>query len=502
MSGSVNPARSEWDVIVVGGAPPGETISLYSSQAGLSVALVEQDRVGGECLFWACMPSKALLLPVQARNLAIDLPGMRQLVNGRRVDAGAVMARRDEITYNHDDKEPVDLMLSNDIDVIRGRGRLVGQRTVEVSDDGRTREISARQAVVLSPGTDAAVPPIPGLADARPWRSRDVTNMHEVPRRVVVIGGGVVACEAATWLRGLGVEELTLVFPGERLLAMKEPFVGELVHDAFAADGIRVRTDTPVTGVSRERVEDQGIGRSHGGPVTVTVGDGEELVADEVLVATGRVPNSRDIGLETVGVRTTDRGFVEVDDHLTVPGTDWLYVLGDLTGRALLTHMGKYHARIAGEVIAARAAGRPLDERPYNPYTDLADQDGAPQVIFCDPEVASVGLTETEALDREIPVEVVERDFAGIDGARLAREHYVGRAKLVVDTAADTLVGATFVGPGVSELLHAATVAVTGKVPVSALRHAVASFPTISEIWLYLLEELRARRGQAGRGAA
>ncbi|MEV4620409.1 NAD(P)/FAD-dependent oxidoreductase [Asanoa sp. NPDC049573] len=494
MSGSINPARSQWDVIVVGGAPPGETISLYSSQAGLSVALVEQDRVGGECLFWACMPSKAMLLPVQARNLAVDLPGMRQLVNGRRVDAEAVLARRDEITFNHDDKQSVDLMLSNDVDVIRGRGRLVGPRRVEVSDNGRTREITADKAVVLSPGTDGAMPPITGLADARPWRSRDVTNMHDVPRRMVVIGGGVVACEAATWLRGLGVEELTLVFPGERLLATKEPFVGGLVRDAFEADGITVLTGTPVHEVRRERVDDRGIGRTHGGEATVSVGDGETLVADEVLVATGRVPNSRDIGLEAVGVRTTDRGFVEVDDHMTVPGTDWLYVLGDLTGRALLTHMGKYHARIAGEVIAARAAGRPLDERPYNPYTDQADKDGAPQVIFCDPEVASVGLTEAEALDRDIPVEVVERDFAGIDGARLAREHYVGRAKLVVNNADDTLVGATFVGSGMSELLHGASVAVVGKVPISALRHVVASFPTISEIWLYLLEELRQRR--------
>ncbi|GIF52830.1 dihydrolipoamide dehydrogenase [Asanoa ferruginea] len=497
MNGSINPARSEWDVIVVGGAPPGETISLYSSFAGLSVALVEQDRVGGECLFWACMPSKAMLLPVHARNLAVDLPGMRQLVNGRRVDADAVLARRDEITYNHDDKQSVDLMLSHDVDVLRGRGRLVGPKTVEVSDDGRTREITATQAVVLSPGTDGALPPITGLADARPWRSRDVTNMHEVPRRMVVIGGGVVACEAATWLRGLGVEELTLVFPGERLLEMKEPFVGELVRQAFEADGITVRTGTPVHEVLREKVDDRGIGRTHGDEVTVTVGDGERLVADEVLVATGRVPNSRDIGLEAVGVPTTDRGFVEVDDHLTVPGTDWLYVLGDLNGRALLTHMGKYHARIAGEVIAARAAGKPLDERPFNPYTDQADKDGAPQVVFCDPEVASVGLTEAEALDREIPVEVVERDFAGIDGARLAREHYVGRAKLVIDNSTDTLVGVTFVGSGVSELLHAATVAVVGKVPVSVLRHAVASFPTISEIWLYLLEELRQRRAAA-----
>ncbi|GAA1894323.1 dihydrolipoyl dehydrogenase family protein [Asanoa iriomotensis] len=497
MTGSINPARSEWDVVVVGGAPPGETISLYSSQAGLSVALVEQDRVGGECLFWACMPSKAMLLPVQVRNLAVDTPGMKQLVNDRRVDAEAVLMRRDEITYNHDDKQSVDLMLSHDVDVIRGRARLVGPRTVEVSDNGRTREITARRAVVLSPGTDAAVPPIPGLAEAKPWRSRDVTNMHEVPQRVVVIGGGVVACEAATWLRGLGVEELTLVFPGERLLGMKEPFAGELVYDAFTADGIKVRTGTPVTGVSRERVDDRGIGRVHGGEVTVTVGEGEQIVADEVLVATGRVPNSREIGLETVGVEPTSRGFVEVDDHLTVPGTDWLYVLGDLNGRALLTHMGKYHARVAGEVIAARAAGRPLDERPYNPFTDIADQDGAPQVVFCDPEVASVGLTEAEALDRELPVEVVERDFVGIDGARLAREHYVGRAKLVVDNARDTLVGATFVGSGVSELLHAATVAVIGKVPTSALRHAVASFPTISEIWLYLLEELRAQRRAA-----
>jgi dihydrolipoamide dehydrogenase len=232
----------------------------------------------------------------------------------------------------------------------------------------------------------------------------------------------------------------------------------------------------------------------HGGEVTVTLDNGNTITVDEIIVAAGRTPNSDDVGLETVGLQP--KGYVTVDDHFAVQGVDgnWLYAIGDLIGRALLTHMGKYQARLCGEVIAARATGKPLDESGYNPHTDVADHGAVPQVTFTDPEVGSVGLTEQEAHDAGIDVETVEYDMASLAGTYLLSDDYKGRAKLVVDRASDTLVGATFVGAGISELVHSATVAVVGRVPVAALWHAVPSYPTVSEVWLRLLETLQQQR--------
>jgi dihydrolipoamide dehydrogenase len=486
-----------YDVVVIGGGPPGEIAAQYAIQGSdRTAAIVEHELLGGECSYWACMPSKALLRPVELLDAARHLPGVQSLVAGRTIDVPAVLARRDGFTSHHDDKWQVKWANDTGIGVIRGHGRLAGEGRVEVTAaDGSTRTVIARHAVVLATGTTAAVPDLPGLRAARPWISRDVTNVHEIPRRVAVIGGGVVACEAACWLRGLGVAELAIIVRGGGLLERNEPFAGELVARTFRDDGVRVLLNTGVEQVDRADPAATGEGRIHGGEVTLRVRAGsgpdsstETITVDEVVVAAGRIPATSDIGLDAVGLDVgTDRGFVTTDDHLAVRGVpgEWLYAVGDITGRALLTHMGKYQARIGGAVIAARAEGRELTGARF---IDVADAGRVPQVTFTDPQVASVGRTEAQARQAGVEVEIVEYDMAGVAGTSLLRDGYAGRAKLVVDKTSDTLVGATFVGPEVAELVHAATVAMVGGVTLEQLWHVVPSYPTMSEIWLKLLE--------------
>ncbi|MCZ4602415.1 NAD(P)/FAD-dependent oxidoreductase [Streptomyces sp. Lzd4kr] len=490
MAATIDPDRDEWDVIVLGGAAAGENAAQYASQfSGLSSVIVESNLLGGECSYWACMPSKALLRPVEIVETANHVPGV-----SARLDPAEVLARRDKVINGLDDSSQAKWAVGAGIDVVRGYGRLAGERTVAVSrPDGSTKVIRARHAVVIDTGSCAAVPDVEGLRAALPWTSRDVTTMQDVPQRVVVLGGGVVACEAATWLRGLGAE-VTLVHRGDQLLSRCEPFAGEIVGEALRDSGVTLLLGRRLSDVKRSGAEDSGEGRVHGGEVTLRLDDDSLLVADEVVVATGRVPNTDDIGLQSVGL--TPGGFLDVDDHQGVRGVsgDWLYAIGDVCGRALLTHMGKYQARIVGEVIAARAAGS--DGLP----SSSAGHVGSPQVVFTSPEVGSAGMTEQQAREAGLDCEVVEYDMAALAGTWLMRPDYRGRAKLVIDPTEDVVVGATFVGTAIADLLHSATTAIVGRVPLSTLWHVVPSYPTASEVWLRLQETLLAQRHAARNG--
>jgi dihydrolipoamide dehydrogenase len=475
----MNDASRSYDVVVLGAGPVGENVADRAKAAGLSTVIVERELVGGECSYWACMPSKALLRPVIARADARRLPGLGDAVAGP-LDAAAVLGRRDGFTSHWKDDGQVGWLESAGIDLVRGHGRLDGPRQVVVAaPDGGTVRLTARHAVAVCTGTTAALPPLPGLAEVGPWTSREATSAKEAPRRLAVVGGGVVAAEMATAWQALG-SQVTLLVRGRGLLPRMEPFAGELVTDALREAGADVRFGVSVTSVARR-----------GGEVRIGLDDGGEPAADEILFATGRKPHTDDIGLDTVGLTPGD--WLETDDtcRVTAVPDGWLYAVGDVNHRALLTHQGKYQARIAGTVIGARAKGEPLDDRPWGAHVTTADSAAVPQVVFTDPEVGSVGLTAEEAERAGRRTKVVDYDLAGVAGASLYGDGYRGRARMVVDLDRGHLLGVTFAGPGVGELLHSATVAVAGEVPVERLWHAVPSYPTISEIWLRLLEAYR-----------
>ncbi|WP_344609552.1 NAD(P)/FAD-dependent oxidoreductase [Streptomyces glaucus] len=467
----------EYDVVVLGAGPVGENVADRTRAAGLSTAVVESELVGGECSYWACMPSKALLRPVIARADARRVPGLRRSVRGP-LDAPEVLAHRDEYTSHWQDDGQVRWLDGIGADLHRGHGRLSGARTVTVTGaDGERRVLTARHAVAVCTGSRALLPDLPGLADVGPWTSREATSAQTVPGRLVVVGGGVVAAEMATAWQALGAQ-VTVLVRGKGLLGRMEPFAGELVAEALEEAGADVRTGTSVESVSREN-----------GTVVVVTGAGDRVEADEILFATGRAPRTDDIGLDTVGL--APGSWLDVDDSLRVTGHDWLYAVGDVNRRALLTHQGKYQARIAGAAIAARATGETLRAQAWGAHAATADHAAVPQVVFTDPEAAAVGLSLAEAEQAGHRVRAVDVDLSSVAGAGLYGDGYRGRARMVVDVEDEILRGVTFVGPGVGELIHSATVAVAGRVPVSRLWHAVPSYPTISEVWLRLLEAYR-----------
>ncbi|GAA5030046.1 dihydrolipoyl dehydrogenase family protein [Streptomyces siamensis] len=466
-----------YDVVVLGAGPVGENVADRTRAAGLSTAVVESELVGGECSYWACMPSKALLRPVIARADARRVPGLRQAVQGP-LDAPAVLAHRDYYTSHWKDDGQVAWLDGIGADLYRGHGRLAGPRTVTVEGADGTQVLTARHAVAVCTGSRALLPDLPGLDQVKPWTSREATSAHAVPGRLVVVGGGVVATEMATAWQALG-SQVTLLVRGKGLLPRMESFAGEMVAEALTEAGVDVRTGTSVASVTRE-----------GSTVVVVTGAGDRIEADEILFATGRAPRTDDMGLDTIGLEPGS--WLEVDDSLRVTGSDWLYAVGDANHRALLTHQGKYQARIAGAAIAARAAGMPLLESdPWGAHAATADHSAVPQVVFTDPEAAAVGLSLAEAEQAGHRVRAVDVDMASVAGAGLYADGYRGKARMVVDIDREILLGVTFVGPGVGELIHSATIAVAGQVPISRLWHAVPSYPTVSEVWLRLLEAYR-----------
>jgi dihydrolipoamide dehydrogenase len=473
--------RHETDVVVIGAGPTGENAAARAVKGGLDAVLVEHELVGGECSFWACMPSKALLRPGNALAAVRRLPGAAAAVTGD-LDDSAVLKRRDVFAEHWDDAGQVDWAEDTGITVMRGRGELTGERVVQVTtEDGRVTTVAARHAVVLATGSEPVTPPIDGLHGITFWGSREATSAKSVPRRLAVIGGGVVGCELAQAFARLGSEVTLLAESG--LLGRAEPRAGELVADALRQDGVDVRLGARATRVSRD------------GEVTVTLDDGSIVTADELLVATGRRPRTQRLGLASVGLNEDQKLDVDTSGRVVGATGGWLYAAGDVTGQAPLTHMGKYAARAVGDAIAARAkAGpdgesEPAEDIPaWTPHATTALHRAVTQVVFTDPEVASVGLTADRAEDAGLDVRVVDQDI-DVAGASLLADGYTGWARLVVDEQRRIVVGATFVGQDVAELLHSATVAVVGEVPVDRLWHAVPAFPTVSEIWLRLLED-------------
>ena len=452
-----------YDVVVVGGGPAGENAVGRCAAGGLSVALVECELVGGECSYWGCIPSKTLIRPGDVLAAARRVPGAAEAVTGP-LDVAAAFAQRDYMTANWSDDGQVKWLAEIGATLVRGTGRLAGERAVDVTSDGNTTRLEAARAVVVATGTVPFLPPIDGLAEVMAWTNREATAATRVPDRLLVLGGGAVGVELAQGFARLG-STVTLVEGGPRLVGREEPFAGEEVLAAFEAEDITVLLEARGGAASRSN-----------GVVTLTLENGRELAANELLVGVGRRPNTADIGLETLGLEPGR--VVEVDDSLRAVGVDggWLYAVGDVNGRAPLTHMGKYQARLAGDAILGK------EVRAF------ADHMAVPRVTFTDPQIAAVGLTEEEARERGGDVQVVSTGTGDVPGAYTRGNGIKGTSQLVVDASRRVVVGATFTGPDVQELLHSATIAIVAEAPLETLWHAVPSFPTVSEVWLRLLE--------------
>jgi pyruvate/2-oxoglutarate dehydrogenase complex dihydrolipoamide dehydrogenase (E3) component len=468
----------DFDVVVLGGGVGGVAAVRKLASRGLSVALVEDRLVGGECHYWGCNPSKTLLRPIEVFNLAKAVPGVRETVSGEGPDVAAVFAKRDAIIEHLSDQDRTASLRQAGIAVFHGFGRLSGERTVRVAyarGDNTEATLAARHAVVLATGTRPNVPRTPGLAHARPWTNRNLTTMTHVPPRALVVGGGPVAVEFATILTGLG-STVTVLVRGNTLLRDCEPEARELVAQSLRSKGVTIHFETELSAVARPVA---------GGPVTATF-QHQTIEVDEVVMATGRRTNTDNLGLETLGLPVG--GIVSVNDHLQAVGVTggWLYALGDTTGRARLSHISTYHGRVVADIITARAAGRDLSKNELV----ARDAGNLAQVIYTEPQVVTVGRNESQAQAEGFAVRTRTAHYPGaVAFLALYRDGFHGWAKLVINAETNTLLGATFVGPQFSELVQAATLAIVAQIPVSLLRHAVAPHPTVNQVWDPLLAE-------------
>jgi pyruvate/2-oxoglutarate dehydrogenase complex dihydrolipoamide dehydrogenase (E3) component len=456
-------SERSFDVVVIGAGVAGREAAGRLADAGLSVAIVEPELVGGECPFWACMPSKALLRPEEALAETRRIPGAAEAATGE-LDVAAVLARRDEVIHHLEDSSYLPGFESKGIELVRQHGRLDGERRVRAGSD----VLGAEKAVIVATGTAAAIPHIAGLHEAQPWTNRELTTSEALPSRLAILGGGAVGAEMAQAWCTLG-SQVTLIEAMDRLLGREEPFAAEQVAASLRDRGVDVRLNATAAAVRRER---------SGGEVTIELEQGPDVKADELAVAVGRRPRTGNLGLETIGLEPGKS--IDVDDQLRATGMegDWLYAVGDVNGRALLTHIGKYQARVAADNILGKRAA--------------ATEDGprSPRVLFTDPQVAAVGYTLQSAEEAGLNVSTVKVSTSANAGGNFYGRNAVGTTRLVIDDDRKVIVGATITGSEVADFLHAATIAVVGEVPLERLAHAVPAFPTRSEVWSSLLAEL------------